>query len=251
MTQKSQIRIVLFLLLCSLVVNGYGLVCIRSLYGRLLKSQLYPTGIPPVSEWPISNNDSDLRTRILMLGDSRIADWNPLPDLSSAVVSRAGIGGMTSSQLDLLIETAPFSRPPDCVIIQIGINDLKAIGVFPEQREEILNLCEQNIRHIVNHLMKANIKVVFTTIFPPAIPEWHRRLVWSDQIRIAVNELNDRVRQWKYPTLVVIDCDSILKSGDRLNPLYAVGALHINSAGYDKLNRLIEPILQMISSSDR
>lgn len=186
-----------------------------------------------------------------MLGDSRIADWNPLPEISSAILSRTGIGGITSSQLNLLIETVPFPRSPDCVIIQIGINDLKAIGVFPEQREEILTLCEQNIRHIVSRLTEANIKVILTTIFPPAVPEWHHRPVWSGQIRPTVNELNDRVRQWKSPNLVVIDCDPVLKSGDRMNPLYAVDTFHVNSAGYRELNRLIEPILKKNLTSDR
>ncbi|MEK0196152.1 hypothetical protein WME70_32745, partial [Microcoleus anatoxicus PTRS1] len=43
------------------------------------------------------------------------------------------------------------SLKPKIIVIQVGVNDLKAIPLFPEQKEAIIRNCETNIA-ILNQL---------------------------------------------------------------------------------------------------
>ena len=63
---------------------------------------------------------------IVLFGDSRISQWNPLPALDNTVFIDAGIAGETTTEMRRRIQHDVLRHQPDVVIIQSGMNDLTA-----------------------------------------------------------------------------------------------------------------------------
>jgi len=83
--------------------------------------------------------------RIVFFGDSRIQMWHPLPTIPHAVLINNGIGGQTTAQCLVRIDNDVVALKPELVVIQVGINDLKYIGLFPHRQSKIANNCFDNI----------------------------------------------------------------------------------------------------------
>lgn len=181
--------------------------------------------------------------RIVFGGDSRIVHWNPLFSLPNCQVLNRGISGETTAQTFLRLDRDIIQLEPSIVVVQVGINDLKTIGVFPERKDEIINLCWQNLSKIVGRLTSHNIHVVILTVFPPGPVGLLRRPIWSDEINDAVVRINELIRGLKGPRVTVIDCDSILSVGKTMKPQYTQDTLHLTSAGYEAVNKSLTPIL--------
>ncbi len=92
------------------------------------------------------------------------------------------MAGNTSAQTLLRLEYDVIRLKPSIVVIQVGINDLKTIGVFPENRDKIISSCQKNLKSIVSQMLEHDIHIVILTIFPPGTTELLRRPVWSDKI---------------------------------------------------------------------
>ena len=72
------------------------------------------------------------RPVVVIIGDSRAAEWTA-PTMSNFTFVNRGIGAQTTAQV--LGRFAPDVAPvtPDIAVIQVGINDLKALPLFPER----------------------------------------------------------------------------------------------------------------------
>lgn len=79
---------------------------------------------------------------------------------------------------------------PDIVILQVGINDLKTLPLFPERQEEIIANCKTNIQQIVDKSLQADASVILTTIFPLGQLPIERRLFWSEEVALAIDDVN-------------------------------------------------------------
>jgi lysophospholipase L1-like esterase len=184
--------------------------------------------------------------RVVLFGDSRIAMWRPLPNVAGCQIINRGVGSETTDQLLRRVERDVIGLHPDAVVIEMGINDLKNIGLFPASEQEIVNSCNRNTDLMLDGLRRNGTSVIVLTIFPVGPVPLTRRSIWSDKTLDAVGEYNRRMKGLALPGVIVVDCDPALSIGGRMNPKYALDTLHMTDAGYAALNSQLEPILKQV-----
>jgi len=185
--------------------------------------------------------------RIVLFGDSRVAEWTSFPAPVGVEVLNRGNGGDTSAQLLLRVQRDAIDLSPTVVVVQGGINDLKALGVLPSERHRgVIAACSANLAALVARLRSAGARVLLTTVIPPGPVEWSRRPLWSDATRAAVVEVNQALRALAGAGVTVLDCDSALGDARRLADANARDALHLNAAGYARLDSLAGPALAAV-----
>lgn len=209
----------------------------RYCYARELRVRLQPTGGVPVSERGRPDG-----LRVLLLGDSRMAFWPDLPTNQFLTIN-AGVAGETTSQILLRLPAVLSNSHPGVVILQAGINDLKALGVFPEQGSAIQSRCLENLSEMVRASRQSGAKVVLVLVIQPGGIGWTRRLVWSDQIPEAVRQVNLALRQKfeHFEGVKVLDPALLLGVG-RVEEDYR-DELHLTPTAYKKLEAGLLPML--------
>lgn len=184
--------------------------------------------------------------RIVLFGDSRVLQWVNFPVTQGMEVISRGVSGETSAQMRARFEQDVLDLDPDTVVLQLGINDLVAIGVLPERRSEIVRQCAENLNFFVEALGSRNVRVILLTIIPPARPALWRRPFWDDAIASEVETLN---RSWMarpaQPWLHVVDARAALQdeAGNwRANAV--ADTLHLTPRGYEYLNAAVIPLIR-------
>lgn len=246
----------LIVLLLLVVTSGLGnLMLYRELsrvYKNMLRIALDPSGQDLYGGANEGLKDVERgRHRVVYFGDSRIFLWEPLPKIPDVDSINRGRKGETTS-LALLRQTRDvISLEPDVVVIEMGINDLKAIGVMPENAAQIVDLTQNNIRQIVANLSGHNIKIVLLTIFPPGVIDLPRRAFWSPKINEAINSINQSLEQISMPNVEVLDLDMIFNKNEMMDPDYAHDTLHINQEGYLALNEIVGATVEKLLMDNR
>ena len=176
------------------------------------------------------------KIRAVFYGDSRAARW-PAPALDDRFdfVNR-GIEGQTTEQVLLGLEYHLVPVHPQIVILQVGVNDLKTIPLFPDRKAAIIADCKENIRQIIQRSTELGAMVIVSTIFPVGNPPVERQPFWSADISAAIEEVNQYIHSLSQAKVIVFDVDSILADGGQLKPKYALDELHLNEQGYQSLN---------------
>jgi len=151
-------------LFVSLMANLQLFSGVRHYYSLFLETQLDPLGL---KAFPTSSTGKKEKPRVVILGDSRASAW-PAPGFwhDGYQVLNRGIGGQTSAQVLGRFGGHVAHLQPDLVLIQLGLNDLKAIGLFPERREEIVAACKANLTELVRLSREQGAVVLLSTIFP-------------------------------------------------------------------------------------
>lgn len=229
-------------LLGSIALNAILYRELRKYYGLLYESQLEPLGLSYFQgESTPQSNDVPI---VVFFGDSRAAQWSA-PQVEGYTFINRGIGNQTSAQVLLRFEEHIQSLHPDVVIIQVCVNDLKTIPLFPEQQDKIISDCKTNIGSIVQKSLELKSAVILTTIFPTSgnIP-LARRPVWSDEIDKAIDDVNNFIMNYKADNVVIFDTTRILSNseGDTKSE-YVYDLLHLNDKGYEALNAELVKIL--------
>jgi len=187
------------------------------------------------------------RKRIVLFGDSRIVQWANFPKSGSLEVVARGINGETTAQMRTRFDQDVLALDPDVVVLQLGINDLTAIGMLPDRAVEIARQCDGNIRYFVETLLARGIRTILLTIIPPADPGLLRLPVWSGQIAVEVEKIN---RYWleaapRAPLLHVVDARSALQdAAGRWRDGVNADTLHLTPRGYEYLNGAIAPLIR-------
>jgi lysophospholipase L1-like esterase len=243
-TRRGLVAVVLAALLASLAANFVLYRQTIETYTELQRVRLDPNygkvfepanaGLPSVPAG---------QKRLVLFGDSRISMWNPPLQVPGFQFVNRGVGGETTGEMLLRLDRDVIALKPDVVVIEMGINDLKTLGVFPGREGEIINSFQRNADLILERLRSRKIEVVLLTVFPPARVPIARRMLWSDATRAAVADFNRRALGLHLPGVLVIDCDPALADGARLRSEYMLDTLHLNPAGYAALNRVVEPVL--------
>ena len=180
------------------------------------------------------------KTRVVMVGDSRVQAWPSIRSSSFETFNR-GIHGQTTIQIRDRFEAHVQSLQPNIVVLQLGMNDLKTIGLFPQQKEEILEDCKRNIDIIIEKARKMNAQVILTTIIPAGPIPLIRRPVWSHDIEVSVRDANQHIRNLDKEGVYIFDVAVLVDDTHYLD------ALHLEQEAYKKLNlHLEELILRMI-----
>ena len=210
----------------------------RDRYATHLAARVFPTKDSPALNWSAASSGS-----ILLLGDSRIAMWN-CPTIDGHGVVNAGFPGITSTELaagcgDILRQTHP-----KVVVIQVGINDLKLIGVRPDLREAVISNCVGNVSTIARQSEQAGARVIVTAIWPAGKVGLIRWFVWNSEMNSAVAETNLRLQHILQADANIMFTDIFEEmthgygSSER-QKLYS-DTLHLNEAAYEQLTSLLQ-----------
>jgi lysophospholipase L1-like esterase len=192
-----------------------------------------------------SGNQANV-SRVVFFGDSRAEAWT-FPDLDRYEFINRGISAQTSVQAIQRFSPHVSSLKPKVIVIQVGINDLKTIALFPERTAEIVRNCQVNLQRIVAESKKLGAVVIITTIFPIGEVPLERRPFWSDKIGTAVQAMNAHITTLADDQVFVLDTFSLLsdRQGQML-PQYSSDELHVNESGYAILNQKLVELLQKI-----
>jgi len=181
--------------------------------------------------------------RIVFFGDSRIQMWHPLPVIPNAVLINSGIGSQTTAQCLVRIENDVVALKPELVVIQVGINDLKYIGLFPNRQHKIIDDCLEHIQKMLDQLAAHDIEVVLLTVFPVGPIEIQKRMTfWSDNTLKAIKVVNTELRTWEREGMHVMDCNAVLAMGGRMKADYVLDSLHLTTHGYEALNSALSQV---------
>ncbi|MFB2935947.1 hypothetical protein ACE1B6_11895 [Aerosakkonemataceae cyanobacterium BLCC-F154] len=133
MPKSSQlIRLTLILsitaLLTSVVLNVILFIAARHFYLLLNQTRLDPLGWQRFSDKSqsvdLSNNS---QTKVVFFGDSRAEEWTFPSEIKGFYV----LGRLAKQVLPLR---------PQIIIVQVGINDLKTIPLFPDRQTRIIDI---------------------------------------------------------------------------------------------------------------
>lgn len=241
---KRLLLLVLLLMLGGSLLGNLALgLFARRFYGEALVAQVWPAGTPP----PILTGPEVPGARtVLLLGDSRIADWG-LPPIGRGRVINAGRRGCTTAQLALSCPSLLDETRPQIGVIQIGINDLRLLGVRPDLRQTVVSGALSNIAQILQECRQRQVRVLLMPIWPANKVAGLRRLVWDDAVDEACAELSQKLGGLGATdgNLRVIDLFADLVreiSPDARKSLYR-DTLHFRTETYQRLTPLLEKSL--------
>ncbi|MFZ4456084.1 MAG: SGNH/GDSL hydrolase family protein [Bacteroidales bacterium] len=170
-----------------------------------------------------------------LIGDSRVARWQ-LNDscISTKEYQNLGIEGQTSTQV--LERTKNYFKicHPKYIIIQVGINDLKCIAIFPDKEEAIKRNTILNIKNLLDDCIIRNTTPIFTTILPTGKVELYRIPFWSEKVEKSIIEVNKSIIEYCVSNNIdYIDLNkTIYRPTNNLKNSLFSDCLHLNSAGY-------------------
>lgn len=189
---------------------------------------------------------------IWLMGDSRVAQWNK--DLLSPLEANTvnlGIEGQTTSQVLNRIKNYFEIGNPQWLILEVGINDLKIIGLNKDLVSRSLEGCLENISKIAELCKIRNINLIIINIFPTGNIEFFRRIVWNSSVDPAIIEANRRLEDYcSKNDAYFFDTYPFLCNEDfKVHEHYQNGSLHLNDKAYKVLSeRLIKEFGAKINS---
>jgi lysophospholipase L1-like esterase len=243
-----------FLFLClifSFLVNLLLYTQLRKYYTLLYAVELDPLGLSYFQENTVSSEKDRFLQTVVFYGDSRAAQW-PSPAVEGFQFINRGIGNQTTAQVAGRFDEQIMPIKPDVVVLQLCINDLKTIPLFPGRRQQIISDCESNLQEIVERSLDLRSIVVISTIFPLGKVPLERRLVWSGEIEQSRQEVNQFIRNLSSDRVIVLDAETLLADDKgKIKQEYSFDTLHLNEAGYQALNLELTRILASIKQKQQ
>lgn len=182
--------------------------------------------------------------QVVFFGDSRAANWLAPGDEKFEFLNR-GIGSQTTVQVLERFDIHIKPIMPEVIVIEVGINDLKTIPLFPEDRDTIVTNCKKNIERIVDKSLDLGATVILATIFPIGEVPIERRPFWSNDVALSIREVNFFIRSLAADKVIILDAYSVLVgSKGQIKPEYSYDLLHLTNAGYLRLNEELILLLQ-------
>lgn len=242
--KSSLIYILLTLLALSILANFILLKQSISYYKLFKLAQVYPTNKHYYAEKNKQLKWFEGKKRVILFGDSRIKEWLPLPAHPDFQFINRGISGETTVQMRARFESDTVMLKPDIVIIQAGINDIVASAQDKRRTQDILRQGTHNLNYFIDTLNKHNIKVILTTIIPPAKPDLIRRTVWDNSISTHVELINQALLDITQQGVTVVDTRKLfMDTKHDWLPNINRDTLHLTLAGYRILNKAIIHLL--------
>ena len=241
------ISLILLMLGSSIVFNILLFNQAKKYYLQVNETRLDPFGL---NHYPVNLNkaiDKD-KIRVVFFGDSRADGWIS-PKIDGYEFINRGIHAQTSVQTLERFEYHVNSLQPNIIIIQVGVNDLKTIALFPERKDSIVANCRDNIKRIVDESKSLGAVIILTTIFPVGEVPIQRQPFWSDDIAKTVEEVNAYISTLAEDKVVIFDAFSILADNQGIMlKKYGSDELHLNNQGYEILNKELVQLLDKIKT---
>lgn len=231
---------IVLLLLLVIVITVFGLISINT-YKDNYKAQIL------LRIDPLESSSFRMETigpilgeaDIWMLGDSRISRWDLSLLSDSLKVANLGIEGQTSAQVYYRFKNYLEIDSPELVIFEVGINELKIIGLDKNLAKSITDNFYGNIEALIGLCSKYDIKMILINVFPVGKIELKRRFVWNGHVNEAIKVANDRLKSYCDNNRVYyFDAYTLLaEKGETVKLEYQADFLHINRRGYEVLSR--------------
>lgn len=232
--------VLLFSLLVSIALNVVLLKMAIYYYQDANDAYLDPLSLDYYPTQPTMKPDAKI---LVFFGDSRAWAWSPPHDIPFDVINR-GIGGQTSAQVAARFDYHIAPLRPQVILVQAGVNDLKSISAFPERQADIIAKCKANLKQVVDQSVRQNSTVILTTIFPLGHVPLERQLFWSDEVSLAIVDVNNYLKSLASERVIIFDSFTILVDNTgNVRKDYQGDLLHINQAGYDALNMELKRLL--------
>jgi lysophospholipase L1-like esterase len=180
---------------------------------------------------------------VVFMGDSITENWKEKrPSFFTRGRVDRGISGQTTSQMVLRMMSDVVALKPRAVHVMGGTNDI-AGNTGPMTARMSVN----NVRAMTDIAQRHGIKVIIASVPPAASFPWAPRV----QSRVAIAELNRRLKRMALETRSSwIDYHSVLDDGtNAMKPGLATDGVHPSEAGYDAMQRLVEPLLARLAAS--
>jgi lysophospholipase L1-like esterase len=210
---------------------------LRARYEDRLRQQIWTDRVPETTVF--SNSPAGMARTVLLLGDSRMAQWG-LPQLAQWRVVNAGTAGLTTAQIRLCAPALLDQFHPDVVVLQAAINDLKFLGLRPAMTSQVVSLALGNIAAVVNEGVQRHCKVILLETWPAGQPGMARHLVWSDAVSAAVAQLNAQLQSLDSAEKGIRVVDLFKEAGLKPDGKFYRDTLHLQPAAY----QLLTPLLQ-------
>lgn len=239
------IALLVVILALSLAANFILFYRAEQYYLELNGVRLDPLGLRVYSDANRQPDPAGDQTTVVFFGDSRAFSWPAPEGLSNFTFINQGIGSQTTEQVLRRYEAHINPLAADILIVQVGINDLKTIPLFPDRQATIVEQTKTNVAQIVELARQDKSTVILTTIFPLGEVPLERRLFWSPEVRRSIEAVNVFFHTLESDEVVIFDTAAVL--ADKMGTVkleYSQDLLHLNPAGYRALNqRLIELLL--------
>jgi len=180
---------------------------------------------------------------VVFMGDSITEDWKEKrPSFFTRGRVDRGISGQTTSQMVLRMMSDVVALKPKAVHVMGGTNDIAGnTGPMTAQ------MSVDNVRAMTDIAQRHGIRVIIASVPPAASFPWAPQV----QSRVAIAELNRRLKRMAQETRSSwIDYHSVLDDGtNAMKPGLAMDGVHPTEAGYDAMQRLVEPLLARLVAS--
>lgn len=135
------------LLLISLAANVFGFRLASVYYQQLHSVRLDPLDLDAYTGDSIAPEPA--QRVVVFFGDSRAQQWPAPENLPQFLFVNRGIGSQTSAQVALRFDAYVRLLEPDILLVQVCVNDLKTLPLFPEQAAQIIENCQRNLDSII------------------------------------------------------------------------------------------------------
>lgn len=231
-----------FLILAlALLVVFQSVVCVVLFrYAKDQVKELARVRFDPVGLEYYANEERKLEGKLaVFFGDSRISRWESLPEIPDHVSVNRGVHAQTTAQIMGRLERDVLALQPDLVVLQLGINDLKAIGLFPQAEDLIVDTAVENITMICERIRTAGARVYLMPVISSGPIELTRRPIWSSKIPNAISNTNQRLRDRLGEKVQWIECEAIFEEDGRPIASKYSDALHFSANAYAELNEFV------------
>ena len=176
--------------------------------------------------------------RVILLGDSRIQQWEAPVFGKQIETINLGISGATSNELLCYITEKIGQIRADWFILQVGINDIVTASMqSQDMRNTTINNLLANLKKIVTQLKGNGGSVIVLTLVPPISPGIIRTLLWGGGIDEAVEQVSGEIVDELGQDVLVYDMKQIFfdREHSRWKKQYTTDALHWSQEGYEHL----------------
>lgn len=237
----------LLLLVVALVYGGSQLLAWRA--GKLALL-VPPAPVAAGVAAPVSALPASAQGGLLIIGDSRVADWPAVAQPYPVVM--AGHAGESAIRMPPLFVAAQAQHRPAAILLMAGVNDAIAASLAgPAARATALNNSLAAIDTMAALARESGARLMISLVVPPSRPGLTRRLVYGKRVDRYVAELNAGI-----PAIAARHGAEIFRplavlgdaAGD-VHKAYRRDALHFTPAAYAAMTNLLPDQLPPLSDS--
>lgn len=228
----------LTLLFLSLAANVVLFRLLRERYARQLEQQVWPAG--PAETPRVSGSLRPDAPTVLLIGDSRIAQWPSISAPSPERWVNAGVNGLAAAQIRLRLPALLQEFQPKLVVVQAGINDLKLLGLRPDLAASLVPQTAGHLEAIADLARARQARVLLLEVWPAREPDLLRRAVWSPVIAEGVEGVNQRLRRLSSPSRGIRVVDLFRAAQTPVTPALFRDTLHLTSESYERLTPALQ-----------